>query len=151
MAGSRRHAGQADSAAAILGRALEAAPQEPQLMMALALAYRDMGERGKSVEMLESVYKLRPDDGRIAGNLGAVYVEMRRGEQAEAHLRLALKTDPERRLKWLANLSQALKLQGKQEEAVDTATEALRLAPTDRRLQELFRTIQQEGGEWTVH
>lgn len=141
LAQAHRQAGHPDSAVAALERALRDLPRQPELLMALALACRDSGELERALTLLEEGAGMAPGDGRLAGNLGALYLEVGRGAQAEAQLRRALQFDPGNGMEWLANLGQALALQGRHDEALVAAAQALRLAPEDSRLQELNRSI----------
>ncbi len=147
LAQAYRHAGMLDSAVAVLQRGLTSAPREPRLMTALALAYRDQGKLDDCLAVLEEGVQAWPEDGRLAGNLGALYVELGRGPQAEVQLRRALRYHEEGRTEWLANLSQALALQGRVEEARQTLEEAMRRSPDDSRLRALATRLGFAPGE----
>jgi len=144
LAQAYRRVGQHDLAIASLQRALEADPQDAQLLVALALAHRDAGKWDACISTLETAAGLKPEDGRIAGNLGAVYLEMGRPVQAEEQLRRALRFDRHNEAKWQANLSQALKLQGRDEEAKAAAYEAVIMTQDSTRREELRRVLEEQ-------
>lgn len=139
-----REVGENDLAITAAERALETDPQQAQLLVALALAYRDAGQWDACISTLETAAELKPEDGRIAGNLGAMFLEMGHPVQAEAQLRRALRFDRLNAAKWQANLSQALKLQGRHGEARAAAYEAVIMTQDSAGREELRRVLSED-------
>jgi tetratricopeptide (TPR) repeat protein len=125
LAQAYRRAGAYQQAIATLQQGLNLLRPRADLLLALALAYRDAGDVPQCLTYLERAAAADPQDGRVAGNLGAIYLEMGRPVQAETELRRALTLAPQNRLEWKANLSWALRLQGRMEEARAAAVDAV--------------------------
>jgi len=147
LASAYRNMGDADSAIALLRRVLSTRPHEPRLVMALGLAQHDLGKLDQCLATLERALRMAPEDGRIAGNLGAIYLEIGRPGDAEELLRQAVRRDSRNAMEWEANLSRALALQGKTDEARASAVEALTRTRDAEGLIELHRALLEKSDQ----
>ena len=125
-------------AAAVASRqqALVFRPNDASLMMDLGLAYREAGMPEQAHAVLTRAWKLQPRNGVIQGNLGVVCLQLGRLEEAERHLRAAMRDDAEHRHAWRANLARVLMRQGRDDEArreaEGAAAEASEAEPSQR-------------------
>lgn len=88
-----------------------------------AKAFNDQRMLQMAVEVYRRTLRAKPDDPRLHADLGAIYGEMGRFNEAEASLREALKLDPSLGEAW-ENLGNVHLLQGRYPEALEAYEEA---------------------------
>ena len=88
-------AGHWDEAKADLRRALDAAPEEPNILNYLGYAMAKRGEAlSEALHLVETAAAAKPDSGRIADNVGWVLHRMGLHEKAVGHLEKAVSLLP---------------------------------------------------------
>lgn len=83
------------SARAMMRQALDAAPGRPDILAALARMMAMDGEYAEAADCFRRVLEQWPEDAFSRNNLGACLLEMGRREEAEAHLRAAVRSAPQ--------------------------------------------------------
>jgi tetratricopeptide (TPR) repeat protein len=107
-----------------LTRAYELQPTSFEAVTCLAAAYRLLGDTEAAIPFAELAAKLRPSDARAQADLGSMYLESLRLQDAEKHLRKAVSLSGGG-LHMLLALNQCLDREGKSKEATDIIRWAL--------------------------
>ncbi|MBZ0217797.1 MAG: tetratricopeptide repeat protein, partial [Fimbriimonadaceae bacterium] len=128
-AGAHHQARRYSSAEKFYLRALKGAPKHPQLLVAIAALYEDMGKPLKSVRLYERALESKPDYFDAALNLGACLNDLGKPDDAETVLRDALALGPKSSLAHF-NLGNALADQSRLDDAIAEYQKALALEPT---------------------
>jgi tetratricopeptide (TPR) repeat protein len=85
----------------------------------------------------------------VLGNLGAVYLQLGRLEEAEERLLQALEKAPAHQFQWRLNLARLYRRQMRLDQALQQAEAAFRLEPenvqVEQLLQSLRRLLEEEG------
>lgn len=110
------------------GRAVELAPDYPDLRNNLGNAYRFIGENEKAVEQFEKAIDLNPAYARAFFNLGKALSQLDRFEEAELSYRRAIQID-NNHPKAHKSLAMALRKQGRHAEALTPLLKAVELDP----------------------
>ena len=116
-------------AAALIGRAVAAQPDEASFHMSLAEAFRMQGQLDRAVECGETALRLQPDNPEILCNLGATLVDRGDVEAALGHFRAAVRLRPDVAAAH-NNLGNALQIQGEFDSALTHLQTAARLQPS---------------------
>jgi predicted O-linked N-acetylglucosamine transferase (SPINDLY family) len=106
-----------EEAVRALGEAVQRAPEDPAMRYSLAVAQADAGDTAAALRSYETLRKLDPGHGQGLVNLGALYLQLGRLDEAEAALRAAAAL-PEKPAEAQANLGTVLMRQDRFEESV---------------------------------
>jgi len=117
--------GRPDEAVRHLTKAHELQPNSYDAAACLAAAHRIAGDLQKAIPFAELAVKLRPNDANAQTELGSMYLESLRLQEAEKHLRRGATLSGGGLHVQLA-LNQCLDREGKREEALQVARQALR-------------------------
>ena len=120
--------GRPHDALAHLKRAHEIQPDSFEAATCLATAYRLLGDAQSAIPFAELAANLRPTDARAQADLGSMYLETLRLQDAETHLRKAVSLSGGG-LHMLLALNQCLDREGKSNEATEVIRWALRAYP----------------------
>jgi tetratricopeptide (TPR) repeat protein len=133
-------------ALALIGRAVEVAPEEAPYHAALAEAHRMLGRLDRAAECCEQAVQLRPDNPEFRCNLGAILVDCGAIDTALVHFRQAVRLQPD-----LAaahnNLGHALGLKGDHAAALAHYRVAAQLEPTAPEVRNNLGKILLDRGE----
>ncbi len=119
-------AGRAREAVTMLRIALDKEPGNVEAWNSLALAYAQLGERGRALEALEALLALDPSYPSAHVNRGMIFLEEKKYTEAEASFRRALERDPRMSEAW-NGLGVAAAGAGRDAEAVDAWKRAVTL------------------------
>lgn len=121
-------AGDVQGAIALYREAVEAAPQEADLVYRLALAFDKAGDTNEERSTLEQTLQIDPTMALAQNQLG--YVLSRSGDvpDAEEHFHLAVQSAPTYTAAWV-NYAAALAVESKLDEAEKALSQALQLEP----------------------
>ncbi len=86
--------GQADAAAALLGRILAAAPNQPDALQLLGMIARVEKDHGRAAELFRQSLHARPGQPHVLNNLGNALLDLGRNDEAIAAYREAVRLQP---------------------------------------------------------
>lgn len=112
---------------------LKVTPQSrfyPDAVVHIAFLYRDGGETGKAVELLEKSVMDNPANAEFRYYLGTFYEEAEDYDRAVEMLGQAVRLEPEE-TKYLFRLGVAYDKWGRKEESIETMKSVIRLDPQD--------------------
>ena len=95
IARSALAAGQVQDAVAILMRAIELSPEDPELLADLILALSGAGESDRALALARQAGRQFPDNLAVSVARGRVLSNLRRYDEATDHFARALRKDPE--------------------------------------------------------
>ncbi|MFZ0243242.1 MAG: tetratricopeptide repeat protein [Desulfobacterales bacterium] len=112
---------------------LKVTPQSrfyPDAVVHIAFLYRDGGDTGQAVALLEKAVAENPDNAEFRYYLGTFYEEAEDYERAVATLGQAVRLDPEE-TRYLFRLGVAYDKGGRKQESIETMKSVIRLDPQD--------------------
>ena len=119
---------------------IEREPDNAMALNALGYTLADRTDRlDEALALIEQAYRLNPDDAAILDSLGWVNYRMGNLQEAETHLRNALKRFPDHEV--AAHLGEVLWATGKQREARSIWAEALKEHPDSQVLRETIQRL----------
>lgn len=125
--------GRLDDAVKAYHEALGVAPDEPVVMVNLAVALRALGRAGEAVGYLERAIELDPANSDAHYNLGNAHRAGERFQEAAASYAIAIERNPDYLFAY-SNRALALKDAERFDEAVDCVSAGLQRFPDDPRL-----------------
>lgn len=132
-----------------LTRAEKLTPEDPEIQLYLGAGYRMRREPALAEEKFRRAVELKPDYSEAWNNLGTLYLEQGRPDQAIPALEKALQNvfygTPEYALN---NLGWALFLSGRVEEAQKRLQEAVEMAPSFPPARKNLAAVLQERQDW---
>lgn len=132
LEGARDHLGQAGDSSPVMDDPVLAQMAEQSVLARTFLVQADRARRrgltGAAQRFYRRALELDPHDAGVHYNLGTLYGELGRLEDAERHFRAALENDPGRADAFY-NLGVGLRARGRLQEAVGAFEEAGRLEP----------------------
>ena len=120
--------GDNDAAEAHIGKALMAAPDNPDYLCDMGVVLNALARPLEAAEKLRAALRRRPGDVRILNNLATAQLQMGRQEEAAASYRAALEREP-RNAAMHNNLGNVLTVIGETEAAIASYLEALAIDP----------------------
>ncbi len=108
--------------------ALNLSPNDPVILANYATALKKLERNEEALKIYMAIEETDGDNAGLANNIGTVFMALDRLPEAENYFRKAVTLSPTH---WvaIANLSRALKKQGKTEESEEQLALAMRLAP----------------------
>jgi tetratricopeptide (TPR) repeat protein len=83
-----------EAAAAAFKGAIEASPDNPDLVRTLSMAYRSMGKTDEAIALMLDIIRKNPGSAEAYNTLGTIYAEQNRKADAMAQFQRALQINP---------------------------------------------------------
>jgi tetratricopeptide (TPR) repeat protein len=90
----RQRQGRLDDAIAAIKQAIDAKPENADLIGLLATMYREKGDLAQAVELVRTLVARNPDNDKYRFTLGALYDEMKDKQASMAEMRRAIELNP---------------------------------------------------------
>jgi tetratricopeptide (TPR) repeat protein len=130
-----------DDARAVLERALQVAPQDPEANYSLAMVFAQTDETDKAYKYLQRALQARPGYPEALNNLGVLYLRTDRRDQAVASFEECIRVAPAFDQAYL-NLARVYVVEGSPDKAHDILLELLKQHPGHAQARQILEQLQ---------
>jgi len=130
-----------DNARAILQRAVEVAPEDPEANYSLGMVFAQNNDTGKAYEYLQRALKARPQYPEALNNLGVLYLVTHRRDQAVASFERCIQIAPSFDQAYL-NLARVYAIEGAGDKARALLLELLKQHPNHPQAKRMLEQLQ---------
>ncbi|HYM75302.1 MAG TPA: FG-GAP-like repeat-containing protein [Candidatus Dormibacteraeota bacterium] len=131
-----------DQARAVLERALEVAPDDPEANYSLGMVFAQIDDTGKAEDHLHRALKARPVYPEALNNLGVLYLVTRRRDEAVASFEQCIRVAPAFDQAFL-NLARIYALEGARNKARSVLLDLLQRHPDHPQAKQMLEQLQQ--------